>query len=198
MWNLAAMHPSPQHQCRTSPPEPQTLRRNRVLSIEASTHRSKRLRRYARAIVHDPVAADDLVQDCLVRALGRIHQWQEGTDLRAWLFTILHNRYISLARRAARERNHLELQRDYLELALSPNQTARLALRDLDRAIAKLPEEQRAGHCQLNSVESTFLAPLARGQPYRCTKDSLHRTVAPPTAGGYHPCLRRQEDTTPA
>jgi RNA polymerase sigma-70 factor, ECF subfamily len=103
-----------------------------------------RLRRYARALVRDSVTADDLVQDCLTRALRKIHLWQEGTDLRAWLFTILHNQHISLARRAARERNHLELKRDYLELALSSAQTARLDLHDLDRAITKLPDEQRA------------------------------------------------------
>ena len=68
-----------------------------------------RLRRYARAIARDPVAADDLVQDCLVRALGKIHLWKKGTDLRAWLFTILHNQYVSLARQAARQRDRIEL-----------------------------------------------------------------------------------------
>jgi DNA-directed RNA polymerase specialized sigma24 family protein len=50
-----------------------------------------RLRRYARALTRDVVAADDLVQDCLARALGKIHLWEQGTDLRAWLFTILHH-----------------------------------------------------------------------------------------------------------
>ena len=50
-----------------------------------------RLRRYARALTRDVIAADDLVQDCLTRALDKLHLWQEGTDLRAWLFTILHN-----------------------------------------------------------------------------------------------------------
>ena len=69
-----------------------------------------RLRRYARAVVHDPVAADDLVQDSLAQALEKIHLWKDGTDLRAWLFTILHNRHISLARQAARRRV-VELQR---------------------------------------------------------------------------------------
>jgi RNA polymerase sigma-70 factor (ECF subfamily) len=103
-----------------------------------------RLRRYARALVRDPVAADDLVQDCLARALGKIHQWREGTDLRAWLFTILHNQHISRARRIARERDNIELQKSDPDLALSPDQTARLELRDLERAIAKLSEEQRA------------------------------------------------------
>ena len=54
-----------------------------------------RLRRYARALTRDISAADDLVQDCLARALSKVHLWQAGTDLRAWLFTILHNQYVN-------------------------------------------------------------------------------------------------------
>jgi len=103
-----------------------------------------RLTRYARVLACDPVAADDLVQDCLARALGKIHLWERGTDLRAWLFTILHHQYISLARRAARQRASIELQKRTASLMLSPDQTVRLELRDLERAIAKLPEEQRS------------------------------------------------------
>jgi RNA polymerase sigma-70 factor, ECF subfamily len=148
MSNFAPLHSNPQHHCGTSPqgprpgtPRPRAIDQGLQRQIEAVI---PRLRRYARALVRDSVTADDLVQDCLTGALSKIHLWQEGTDLRAWLFAILHNQNINLARRAARERNHLELKRDYLELALSPNQTARLDLRDLDRAIAKLPDEQRA------------------------------------------------------
>ena len=102
------------------------------------------LRRYARALVRDSVAADDLVQECLARALSKIHLWQEGTDLRAWLFAILHNQHVSLTRRAEREREHIELQKHNPDLAISPNQTASLELRDLERAIAKLSDDQRA------------------------------------------------------
>ena len=142
------MHTNPQYHCRTglpglrsAAPTPSAIDQGLQRQIEALI---PRLRRYARALVRDSVTADDLVQDCLARAIDKIHLWQEGTDLRAWLLTILHNQYISLARRVARERDHLELQRNYLELALPPNQTARLELRDLERAIAKLPEAQRA------------------------------------------------------
>ena len=103
-----------------------------------------RLRRYARAVVHDPVAADDLVQDSLAQALEKIHLWKDGTDLRAWLFTILHNRHISLERQAARRRRVIELQKCKPGSELLPNQIARLELRDLERAIASLPEEQRS------------------------------------------------------
>jgi RNA polymerase sigma-70 factor (ECF subfamily) len=103
-----------------------------------------RLTRYAQVLTRDTVAADDLVQDCLARALGKIHLWQQGTDLRAWLFTILHHQHVSLARRDARQRACIELQQSHSNLALSPNQTVRLEVRDLKRAIAKLPEEQRS------------------------------------------------------
>jgi RNA polymerase sigma-70 factor (ECF subfamily) len=95
-------------------------------------------------MARDPVAADDLVQECLVRALGKIHQWEKGTDLRAWLFTILHNHYVSLARQAARQRDNIKLQQRNPGLAVLPNQTMRLELRDLERAIAELPDEQRS------------------------------------------------------
>jgi RNA polymerase sigma-70 factor (ECF subfamily) len=95
-------------------------------------------------MARDQVAADDLVQDCLVRALGKIHLWEKGTDLRAWLFTILHNQHVSLARQAMRQRDSSELQKYKTGLALSPTQTVRLELRDLERAIAKLPNEQRS------------------------------------------------------
>jgi RNA polymerase sigma-70 factor, ECF subfamily len=148
MMNLDATQPDPKHLCRNSPSGPQsrgpkqcTIDRSLYLQIEALI---PRLRRYARAMVHDPVAADDLVQDCLVRALGKIHLWEKGTDLRAWLFTILHNQHISLARQAARQRHIIELQKCEPGLALSPGQMARLELRDLERAIAGLPEEQRS------------------------------------------------------
>lgn len=102
-----------------------------------------RLRRYARALTRDVVAADDLVQDCLTRALDKFHLWQEGTDLRAWLFTILHNQYVNRVRRAVREGVSVGLKDSEPLLTRPPHQGHRLELRDLERAIAKLPEEQR-------------------------------------------------------
>jgi RNA polymerase sigma-70 factor (ECF subfamily) len=103
-----------------------------------------RLRRYARALTHDLVAADDLVQDCLTRALGRLHLWQEGTDLRAWLFTILHNQYVSHIRRKVREGAAVGLSEREPQLTHAAQQGKRLELRDLQRAIAKLPDIQRS------------------------------------------------------
>ncbi len=103
-----------------------------------------RLRRYARALARDATAADDLVQDCLARALGKLHLWQAGTDLRAWLFTILHNQYVNQVRRAVREGAAVGLSETEPMLTQAPHQGKRLELRDLDRAIARLPQEQRS------------------------------------------------------
>ena len=110
-------------------------------SIEAEI---PRLRRYARALTRDFAATDDLVQDCLARALGKLHLWQEGTDLRAWLFTILHNQFVNQVRRAIREGASVGLSETEPLLTQAPDQGKRLELRDLERAIAKLPEEQRS------------------------------------------------------
>src|ERR1700720_1068284 len=110
-------------------------------SIEAEI---PRLRRYARALARDVAGADDLVQDCLARALEKLHLWQEGTDLRAWLFTILHNQYVNQVRRAVREGAAVGLSETEPMLAQAPHQGRSLELRDLERAIAKLPEEQRS------------------------------------------------------
>lgn len=62
-----------------------------------------RLRRYARALTRDVTRADDLVQSCLARAIAKQHLWQPGTDLRAWLFTLLHNQNVNDVRRSMRE-----------------------------------------------------------------------------------------------
>jgi RNA polymerase sigma-70 factor, ECF subfamily len=103
-----------------------------------------RLRRYARALVRDATAADDLVQDCLARALGKLHLWQAGTDLRAWLFTILHNQYVNQVRRSVREGATVGLSEGEPLLTHAPHQGRSLELRDLERAMARLPDEQRS------------------------------------------------------
>ena len=103
-----------------------------------------RLRRYARSLTRDVAAADDLVQDCLARALAKLHLWQEGTDLRAWLFTILHNQFVNHVRRSVREGIAVGFSESEPALTRAPQQGDRLALRDLERALAKLPEEQRS------------------------------------------------------
>jgi RNA polymerase sigma-70 factor (ECF subfamily) len=103
------------------------------------------LRRYARALVRDVAGADDLVQECLTRALAKLHLWREGTDLRAWLFTILHNQHVNGIRRSIREGALIELSEvTPLLLSRPASQEKRLEMRDLDEALGRLPEEQRA------------------------------------------------------
>ena len=101
-----------------------------------------RLRRYARALTRDVVRADDLVQSCLTRAVAKQHLWQYGTDLRAWLFTIMHNQHVNDVRRGVREGNNVEID-EAPQLTVQSNAIPTLQLRDLERAIGKLPHEQR-------------------------------------------------------
>ena len=101
-----------------------------------------RLRRYARALTRDVSRADDLVQSCLTRAVAKQHLWQYGTDLRAWLFTILHNQHVNDVRRSIREGTLVELA-DAPQLTVQSNAIASLQLRDLETALGKLAPEQR-------------------------------------------------------
>ena len=100
-----------------------------------------RLRRYARALVGDRATADDLVQDTLERAWAKLHLYRRGTDLRAWLFTVMHNVHVNRVR-ATRVTDPLE--EEMPELAQRAPQGDALLVRDLDRAISRLPGEQRA------------------------------------------------------
>ena len=102
-----------------------------------------RLRRYARALTRDAGRADDLVQGCLLRALAKQHLWQAGTNLGAWLFTILHHLHVSTVRLAMREGISASVEDMAATLAVEPDVGASILLRDLERAIAALPEEQR-------------------------------------------------------
>jgi RNA polymerase sigma factor (sigma-70 family) len=100
------------------------------------------LRRYARALVGQPAAADDLVQDTLERAWARADQWRPGHPLRVWLFAIMHNLRVDQIRRPT-----LSIVSDTDEapdLPVRATQADHLELADLDRALRQLPEEQRA------------------------------------------------------
>jgi RNA polymerase sigma-70 factor (ECF subfamily) len=100
-----------------------------------------RLRRYARALTGDRAAADDLVQDTLERALSRFHLWRRGSDLRAWLFTIMHNIFVNQAR--SRMRYPHEPFDEPAAERLQYRDPDWSELRDIGDALAKLPVEQR-------------------------------------------------------
>jgi RNA polymerase sigma-70 factor (ECF subfamily) len=95
-----------------------------------------RLRRYARALTRNADRADDLVQDTLTRAIAKAHLWQPGTDIRAWLFTIMHNQNVNKVRRAIRDHANVDV-------VATTDPTASRQLRELERALAQMLEEQR-------------------------------------------------------
>lgn len=98
-----------------------------------------RLRRYARALSGDAVLADDLVQDCLERALSARARRRAECSLRAWLFTILRNVWTDeLRRRRARPETELDDT-----AAVPPSQMDRLRVHDLAQALERLAPEQR-------------------------------------------------------
>jgi len=101
------------------------------------------LRRYARSLCHDPERADDLVQDCLERAISRIEQFQPGTDLRCWLFTILKHGFIDTQRTKARRGVHVPLEDWSSSASHKPEQPSHLEARNVLEAIEHLRREER-------------------------------------------------------
>ncbi len=102
-----------------------------------------RLRRYAQALVGDSTRADDIVQDCLERAWSKIHLFRPGSDLRAWLFTILHNVHANAARRYNTRPTLVPLLDETLAPASRATQLDELEVGDLRSALAKLSDDQR-------------------------------------------------------
>jgi RNA polymerase sigma-70 factor (ECF subfamily) len=100
------------------------------------------LRRYARTLTGDAWAADDLVQDTLERACERWQLWTAGSDLRAWLFTVMHNLFVDGARRALRQQHHRVDVDDMADELVAPARTPEHAM-DLQRCLLRLPPEQR-------------------------------------------------------
>jgi len=133
-----------------------------------------RLRRYARALTGDGARADDLVQDTLERALTKFHLWRADSDLRAWMFAIMHNVFVN----QLKARRELELDENLAAGLEGPPRSDPLEMRDLDAALARLPAEQRevlllVGLEQFSYVEAsaalgvplgTVMSRLSRGR----------------------------------
>ena len=95
------------------------------------------LRRYARALRPSPREADDLVRDCLVRALDKLHTRRDSGDMRVWLFAIMRNVSINQRRRSRLERAPMT------DMTAEPGQESPVLVGDVARAFGQLPEEQR-------------------------------------------------------
>jgi RNA polymerase sigma factor (sigma-70 family) len=132
------------------------------------------LRRYARALTGDAWAADDLVQDTLERACSRWRLWRAG-DLRAWLFTVMHNLFVDGVRRASRSAApHVDLEDAAGELAAPAGGADQLL--DLQRCLLRLPEDQREV-LLLVTLEDLAYADVARitGTPIGTVMSRLSR-----------------------
>jgi RNA polymerase sigma-70 factor, ECF subfamily len=101
-----------------------------------------RLMRYARSLVRNPVQADDLVQDTVVRALEKAHLYENNTNLRGWLVTIMHNEHVNSVRRSMRGAV-LVSDEELGELGHSATQEAPIELQEIRGAVQRLPQDQR-------------------------------------------------------
>ena len=120
------------------------------------------LRRYAAALLRNREDADDLVHDCLVRALDKLHTRRDEADVRAWLFAIMHNLFISQLRRAkARPAGESLDESHAASMSMAPDQEISLQVRDLIQGLNRLPIEQRTV-ILLVSVEDLSYAETAQ------------------------------------
>lgn len=101
------------------------------------------LRRYARSLTHNVDQADDLVQDTLVKAVANIDRFDPGTNMRAWLFTILLNTFKSQRRMLARRGTHLAWEDVAEQLSMPPRQDASMEMLALARCVDELPGHER-------------------------------------------------------
>lgn len=135
------------------------------------------LRRYARALTGDVWAADDLVQDTLERACSRWRLWLAGSDLRAWLFTLMHHLFVSQVRQGA-NRARLVPSVDLDDVAHelhAPAAPLGCAI-DLQRCLLRLPQDQRET-LLLVAMEDMSYAEVARitGAPLGTVMSRLSR-----------------------
>jgi len=102
-----------------------------------------RMRRYAVALTRNHDRADDLVQSALVRAIAKQHLFKPGTNLRAWLFTLLHNQHVNEVRRSVNQGVSINIEDASKDLVAVADTSAPRLLKELDEAIGRLPIEQR-------------------------------------------------------
>ncbi len=134
------------------------------------------LRRYARALLRDPDLADELVQNCLERALSRFHLWQANRRLRPWLFTIMHNLHVNSIRYRSNRPPLVELDDAAIPAATGPIQEQNLQTRAVLAAIDELPEDQRAVVTLVGIEELSYReAAEVLGIPAGTLMSRLHR-----------------------
>ena len=120
------------------------------------------LRRYAGTLLRDRQEVDDLVHDCLVKALDRLHTRRNDVDMRPWLFAIMHNLYVSRLRQK-RYRGKIASLDDIADsaVAVGASQDDVVRTNDVIRAVERLPEDLR-NVLLLVTVEDLSYADVAR------------------------------------
>ncbi len=126
---------------RTSPARCPAVTAGREAFRDSLAALTPQLRGFARFLARDATRADDLVQETLLRALEHAGSWQEGTELRAWLFRILRNAFLDEERRRGTERRGLAAMQQ--PSPVGPAQAAAAELDDLARGLSDLPAPQR-------------------------------------------------------
>ncbi|WP_309678001.1 sigma-70 family RNA polymerase sigma factor [Polaromonas sp.] len=138
------------------------------------------LRRYARVLTGNAWAADDLVQDTLERACSKWRLWAAGSNLRAWLFTLMHNQFANQVRRSIRQSNAGRMvdMEDVNDELIAADTGLDMAM-DLHRCLMRLPEDQRAT-LLLVSLEDMSYEDVARitGVPVGTVMSRLSRARA--------------------
>ena len=102
------------------------------------------LRRYARSLLGTRADADDLVQDCLERAISKADRFQPGTNLRAWLFRIMHNLYIDKVRSQESRIERCAIEDVERVLSYPADQHITVEVRNVLEAVDELPPDQRS------------------------------------------------------
>lgn len=153
------------------------------------------LRRYSRALLGDRALAEDLVQDTLERAWSRFHMWREGSNLRTWLFTIMHNLHANLARNASRRPQSATIDDDFT-LPVRPVQEDQMEVAAIETALARLPLEQRQVVLLVGMEEMSYQEAAASLEiPVGTVMSRLHRgrerLREALTTNGVGPGLRR-------
>lgn len=122
------------------------------------------LHRYACKLTRDAVAADDLTQDCVARALSRSHCFEPGTNMQAWLTTMLKNLHFN---NLQRDKHMTKVELWDAAASVEASQLTRLVCRDVDRAFRSLtPSQRKVVH--LVAIE---------GRPYQEAADTLNVSI---------------------
>lgn len=154
-----------------------------------------RLRRYARVLTGDATRADDLVQDTLARAWEKRRLWRAGTDLRAWLFTVMHNVYVNQLAMLRRDAANVSLDADTSGLAwqlpVRGNQVDRVELLEVVAQMGRLSSDQRevlllaaVEEMRYEEIAAVLSVPIGTVMSRLSrARDKLRQLVAEPSSG---------------